>query len=251
MIEQARRHAVAGFLVCVAGFAVVLVCAYWVGPLERLDRTVLDALSVPTDTLVNQVAYVGFQVVNFRPFWVLVGTVAVLIALAQWRIRDAVIAAALVAGTGGLDLALKALLANPRYQPVPVDSDAYPWKDAFPSGHSAGSLAFSLAFLTVVPPSWQRPTAVAGIVFTLYISLGVLVLNYHYPSDVLGGWLLAAGWWFALLALPWFRREAASAPRARSSPPFVLGRPDHAAIFASRSVRRSSSGLTRPRSAET
>jgi undecaprenyl-diphosphatase len=168
---------------------------------------VLDALSVPTDTLVNEVAYAGFRVVNFKPFWVLVGTATALIALAQWRIRDAVFAVALVAGTGGLDLALKALLANPRYQPVPVDSVAYPWKDAFPSGHSAGSLAFSLAFLTVVPPSWRRPTAVAGIVFTLYISFGVLFLNYHYPSDVLGGWLLAAGWFFALLAVPWLSAE--------------------------------------------
>ena len=129
------------------------------------------------------------------------GAVAVLIALAQWRIRDAVLAAALVAGTGGLVLALKALLANPRYQPVPVGSNAYPFEDAFPSGHSAGSLAMSLAFLAVVPPSWRRPTAVAGIVFTLYISFGVLVLNYHYPGDVLAGWLLAAGWWFALLAV--------------------------------------------------
>lgn len=222
-IEVARRHAVAGCLVCLAGFVVVLVCAYWVGPLERLDRTALDVLSVPIDTLVNEVAYAGFQVVNFRPFWVLMGTVTVLIALAQWRIRDAVIAAALVAGTGGLVLALKALLANPRYQPVPVDSDAYPWEDAFPSGHAAGSLAFSLAFLTVVPPSWRRPTAVAGIVFTLYISFGVLVLNYHYPSDVLAGWLLAAGWWFALLAVPWLSADPRR-PRPRARPWRFSGR---------------------------
>jgi hypothetical protein len=61
---------------------------------------------------------------------------------------------------------------------------------AFPSGHSAGSLAMSLAFLTVVPRSWLGPTAVIGVVFTLLVSFGVLVLNYHYPSDVLGGWLL-------------------------------------------------------------
>ena len=176
---------------------VVLVLAYWVGPAERLDRSVLDALSTPTDTFVNEVAYVGFLVVNFRPAWVLVGAITVLIALAQWRTRDAVFAAALVAGAGGLDLILKALLVNPRYQPVPIGSDAYPWKEAFPSGHAAGSLALSLAFLTVVPPSWLRPTAIAGIVFTLYISFGVLVLNYHYPSDILAGWLLAAGWWFA------------------------------------------------------
>lgn len=111
----------------------MLVLAYRVGPAERLDRSVLDALSTPTDTLVNEVAYVGFLVVNFRPAWVLVGAITVLIALAQWRIRDAVLAA-------------------------------------------------------------------AGIVFTLYISLGVLLLNYHYPGDVPAGWLLAAGWWFFLLA---------------------------------------------------
>jgi membrane-associated phospholipid phosphatase len=201
VIEAARRHAVAGCLVCVAGFGLVLVLAYWVGPAERLDRTVLDALSTPTNTLANEVAYVGFQIVNTIPVWVAAATIAALIALAQWRIRDAVLAVALVAGTGGLVLALKALFVNPRYQPVPVGSDAYPWKDAFPSGHSAGSLAMSLAFLTVVPVSWRRPTAAAGIVFTLFISLGVLILNYHYPSDVLAGWLLATGWWLALLAL--------------------------------------------------
>jgi len=138
MVERARRHAVGGCLACVAGFSLVLVFAYWVGPAERLDRSVLDALSTPTDTLVNEVAYAGFQVVNFRPTWVFVGAIAFLIALAQWRIGDAVLAAALIAGTGGLVLAFKALLANPRYQPIPVGSDAYPWKDAFPSGHAAG-----------------------------------------------------------------------------------------------------------------
>jgi membrane-associated phospholipid phosphatase len=192
---------VTGLLVCAVGFAVIVVLAYWVGPTERLDRSVLDALNTRPDTFINEVSYVGFQIVNFRPAWVLAGALAVLIALAQWRIRDAVFAAALIAGAGGLVLIFKALLANPRYQPVPVDSDAYPWKEAFPSGHSAGSLAWSLAFLSVVPISWRRPTAIVGVVFTLYISFGVLVLNYHYPSDVLGGWLLAAGWWFALLAL--------------------------------------------------
>jgi membrane-associated phospholipid phosphatase len=201
MIDAARRHAVAGCVACAAGFVVVLVLAYWVGPAERLDRSVLDAISTSTVTFANHVAYVGFQVVDFKPFWVLVGAITALIAFLQWRIADAVFAIALVAGTGALVLALKALLANPRYQPVPVGSNAYPWENAFPSGHSAGSLAMSLAFLAVVPPSWRRPIAVVGIVFTLYISIGVLILNYHYPGDVLAGWLLAAGWWFALLAV--------------------------------------------------
>jgi undecaprenyl-diphosphatase len=200
-VESARRNAIRCCLACAAGFIVVLVFAYWVGPAGRLDRNVLDAVATSTETFANHVTYVGFQVVNFRPTWVAVGAIAVLIALAQWRIRDAVLAAALIAGTGGLVLLLKALLTNPRYHPVPLNSDAYPWPNAFPSGHAAGSLAMALAFLMVVPPRWQRPTAIAGVVFTLYISLGVLIVNVHYPSDVLAGWLLAAGWWFALLAL--------------------------------------------------
>ena len=218
-VESARRHAIEGSLACLIGFALVLALAYWVGPTEQLDRTVLDALVTGADTPVNNVAYVGFQVVNFRPTWVLLGAIALLIALAQWRLWDAILAAALVGGTGALVLALKALLANPRYQPVPIGTDAYPWEQAFPSGHAPGSLAMSLAILTVVPPSWQRPTAAAGVVFTAYISLGVLVLNYHYPSDVLAGWLLAAGWWFALLALP-------KPFQARDRPSTRLNQPD-------------------------
>lgn len=206
--ERVRQHATEGCLACLIGFGLVLALAYWVGPTERLDRTVLDTLDTGTDTFVNHVAYVGFQVVNTIPVWVLAATIAALIALAQWRLGDAVFAVAVVAGTGILVLALKALLVNPRYQPIPLNSDAYPWKDAFPSGHSSGSLAMSLAFFTVVPLSWRRSTAVAGAAFTLYISFGVLVLNYHYPGDVLAGWLLAAGWWFALVALrsPWRMR---------------------------------------------
>jgi membrane-associated phospholipid phosphatase len=221
IVEAARRHAVAGLLACAAGFALILVLAYWVGPAERLDRDLLDAVATPTDTLVNEVAYAGFQVVDFRPTWVLVGAIAFLIAMAQWRLWDAVLAAALMAGTGALVLGLKALLSNPRYQPVPIGSDAYPWEEAFPSGHAAGSLAMSLAFLSVVPPSWRRPAAIAGVVFTLYISLGVVLLNYHYPGDVPAGWLLAAGWWFALLAL--IPASELSGSETRDQPPGDVG----------------------------
>jgi hypothetical protein len=64
MIEAARRHAVAGCVACAAGFVVVLVLAYWIGPAERLDRSVLDAISTSTVSFANHVAYVGFQVVD-------------------------------------------------------------------------------------------------------------------------------------------------------------------------------------------
>jgi hypothetical protein len=42
----------------------------------------------------------------------------------QWRVRDAALGRAHLAGTGALVLALKALLANPHSHPNPVNSDA-------------------------------------------------------------------------------------------------------------------------------
>ena len=40
-----------------------------------------------------------------------------------------------------------------------------------------------------------------------------VVLHYHYPSDVLGGWLVAAGWGFAVVAT---LRYPAAAPTSAS-----------------------------------
>jgi membrane-associated phospholipid phosphatase len=178
MLEDARRHAMGGCLACLAGLAAVLVLAYWVGPLEHLDRSVLDALSRPTGTFANELA----------------------IALARRRAPDAVFAVALVAGTGLLDLALQALISHPRYRPIPPGGSPYPFDNSYPSGHSAGALAISLAFLTVVPPARRRPAAAAGVLYTVAVAVALPVINYHFPSDVLGGWLLAGAWWFALLA---------------------------------------------------
>lgn len=198
MVESARRNAVAGCLACIAGLGLVLVFAYWVGPLERLDRSVLDALSAPTGSFANEAAYAAVKLADPVAF-VIAATVAALIGLARGRIWDAVFAVALIAGTGLLDLALQALISHPRYRPIPAEG-AYPFDNSYPSGHSAGALAISLAFLAVVPPSWRRPTAAVGALYTLAVSFSLPIVNYHFPSDVLGGWLLAAGWWFALLA---------------------------------------------------
>lgn len=52
-----------------------------------------------------------------------------------------------------------------------------------------------------MPDPWKRAVAAIGIAFNFAVGAALLVLNYHYPSDVLGGWLVALGWCFALLAL--------------------------------------------------
>lgn len=204
MIEAAREHAVVCCLACAGCLVVLVLLAYEVGPAMRLDESVLRALNAPLGSTANQVAYAVEQLVTPLA-QVVLAIAAGALALARGRPRRAVFALALVAGTAILVQLLKLALANPRYQPVPppalFGSKVYPWENSFPSGNSAGALALALAFVYVVPARWRRPVAAIGILFTLAVAIGLPIINYHYPSDVLGGWLTAGAWFFALLAM--------------------------------------------------
>ena len=201
LIDGARRRPLAVCLACVAALLALLVLAYWVSPTERVDEDVLNAVSTPSGSPLHDVAFAVEQLMS--PFgWAVFAIAAFLLASWQGRHKRALLALALILGTGLVDMVLKAVFEHPRPQSIPVgEFEWFPIAMAFPSGHSAGAVAIALAFLFVVPPSWRRPTAAVGLVFALAVSAGLLVLNYHYPSDVLAGWLLAIGWCFALLAV--------------------------------------------------
>ena len=68
---------------------------------------------------------------------------------------------------------------------------------SFPSGHAMGSAAFFLALYLLVAqlaPRWRTLAGVLAALFTLGIGVSRLVLQVHYPSDVLAGWALSAAW---------------------------------------------------------
>jgi membrane-associated phospholipid phosphatase len=56
---------------------------------------------------------------------------------------------------------------------------------------------------------------VAGACLVLAVGCSVMVLPWHFPSDVLGGVLVACGWGFAVLALRRIAEGGGSAPRAQ------------------------------------
>lgn len=144
-------------------------------------------MAFAVERLVKPLAQVGWTVL------------AVLLALRLRRPRRAAFAAAEVAGTAVLVQLLKIVCENPRFQPGPDDPFFWhPVANSFPSGNSAGALAIALAFVAVVPRRWRPATVAVGAGFTLAVSTGLLVLDYHFPSDILGGWLVALGWCFAL-----------------------------------------------------
>ena len=64
-----------------------------------------------------------------------------------------------------------------------------------PSGHATYSLALTLALVLLTWESPKRPWIVGfGVAFVGLIGLSRLYLGVHYPSDIVGGWLLATAW---------------------------------------------------------
>jgi membrane-associated phospholipid phosphatase len=120
------------------------------------------------------------------------------VALRRGLPRLAVASFVLVTGANLTTQVLKTVLAHQRYQPILGFRQIGP--TSFPSGHATAALAMTCAFVLVVPRAW-RPAAIAlGALATLGVGCSRVILHRHYPSDVLGGWLAAAGWCFAVVA---------------------------------------------------
>ncbi len=111
-------------------------------------------------------------------------------ALARGRPRTA-LAVATVMGMAPLTSEiLKPLLAHPHAQ---VGS-TYIAPASWPSGHATAAVALVLCAV-LVAPIWLRPAVAAfGGLFAVAVGCSLLILAWHMPSDVLGGYLVASLW---------------------------------------------------------
>ncbi|MBN2905111.1 MAG: phosphatase PAP2 family protein [Rhodobacteraceae bacterium] len=109
----------------------------------------------------------------------------------------------LVAMVGGLVLnnLLKLGVARPRPDLVPHAVAVF--TKSFPSGHAMNSAVVYLTLGTLLART-QRALGPRSLVMTLAVGLPVLIgvsriyLGVHWPSDVLAGWTLGAGWALAV-----------------------------------------------------
>jgi membrane-associated phospholipid phosphatase len=72
---------------------------------------------------------------------------------------------------------------------------------SWPSGHSTAAMTMALCALLVASPRWRPAVAAIGGLFALAVGFSLLTLAWHMPSDVIGGYLLAALWASAAVAL--------------------------------------------------
>ena len=121
------------------------------------------------------------------------------IALLRRRPSDALAAVLVVAGASVTTELLKFVLAHPRVKTA-IGADPFE-PSTFPSGHTTAAASIAIAYAFAAPDRLRGTVAAAGAFFALAVGASVIVIGWHYPSDVLGGLLVACGWGCAVLAL--------------------------------------------------
>jgi membrane-associated phospholipid phosphatase len=207
-VARRPRIALLAALVCVAGLLVTLVLAYFAPPFGGRDAATLQGfvdLNRPRiTTLLSHVAHLA----DPAPYG-LIGLALVVIALVRRRGRVAVAIVVILIGSAVTTEALKPLLSHPRPQEWLGKGQiaAASW----PSGHATAAMALALCGILAVPARWRPAAATAGGLFALAVAYSILVLGWHFPSDVIGGYLVA-GLWSSLAAAAIFRLDELRPP---------------------------------------
>lgn len=181
---------------CAALFGVLLMAAYGSSAARYADaRSLLGFVAVEPrgGSLPERIGQLG------NPAQVVVmGALLAGAAVLRGRPRVAAAVVVLIGLTSVSSQALKALLAYPRYEGTVAGAHVAP--AAFPSGHSTAAMALALSLVLVSPARLRPLAALVGTGFALSVAFSVIALGWHFPSDAVGGFLLASGWALVLMA---------------------------------------------------
>lgn len=158
-----------------------------------IDRTVLlhiHALfgSKPLDYIVPITTDIGGTIGIITLTAIFVGTCA--------RKRMYNRALLVLAGAGGaviLNLILKSMFT--RVRPELWDRLIIENGFSFPSGHAMGSSALALSIIAALwYTRWRAWAIIVGALYVLYVGFTRLYLGVHYPTDIIGGWVISFAW---------------------------------------------------------
>lgn len=195
------------------------------GETHRLDEMILLALREPGDS--SDPLGPGWLEESVRDLTALGGTtILTLVTLAALiyllligKRLTAFMVFVSVAGGTVLSSVLKWGIARPRPDLVPHGMEVY--TSSFPSGHSTMSAVVYLtlgALLARAQPQQRVKIFLLVLAATVTVIVGIsrVYLGVHWPTDVLGGWALGAGWaclcWLLLL---WLQMRGQVEPEAR------------------------------------
>ncbi len=181
--------------------------------LARFDSALATALSQHLST---EVLRATAMITHLGDSAFLIG-LGVLVTVTLLLMRRALLALTWAVATGAgalLNLLLKSIFERSRplhdHGVVVVDG----W--SFPSGHASGAmlvyglLAYVLIRLT--PHRWHLPIAIVAVALIVFVGFSRVLLQVHYLSDVLAGYLSGAAWGLlcvtGLEAVRWRERQS-------------------------------------------
>lgn len=191
-----RRHWLVAGVAALTAFGIVLALVWSSGGTDTLDAAVtlvaINVRSYPVTLTARSITALG-------AFPTVVG-VAFVVTVVLWRrtksIGLSLVLPTAVVVTAGLVYLLKSAVSRPR---PPIDTLlGNPSTDfSFPSGHTTnGSVVYLLSALllaTTLERLWQRRLiSVVGGLIGLAVGLTRVYLGFHWATDVVAGWLLAA-----------------------------------------------------------
>jgi membrane-associated phospholipid phosphatase len=194
-IRTSRWLALGGFVVLALYLRVV--------PEPVLDRGVLDWLWEPP---ISQ-SPLAEAITTLGDSRLLVALALMLGAVLYWRGARRLAALPLFGVASGalLSYGIKLVVARPTTW-FPLWGRLTSTDDSFPSGHAVQTIVFYGLLATLAlewPPLARQRRLVVGATIALVALIGYtrVYLGNHWPTDVVGGWLLGWGWLGVLGAL--------------------------------------------------
>jgi membrane-associated phospholipid phosphatase len=188
-------------------FFVVLAAAYWVPFALSADGFAVRGFRALETPRLEPIAMAIAHMADPLPF-VFATAALMTIALLRGRPRHALGVLFLLGGANATSQILKIVLAHPRSHEFLGDAQIA--AAAFPSGHATASMSLAFAAVLVAPAARRPLVAVVGALFALGVSESIMMLAWHFPSDVIGGYLVALS--FACLVVAGLRSADARWP---------------------------------------
>jgi len=184
---------------CGAAFLSALLAFLWYVSFHSADATRFNLAIVsharPLSFHVHVAAIAQFVTGLIEPTpYVILASVPVILSLFRRLPIVALAIVCIIAGATVTTELLKPLLGAQLQGGGPITPGS------FPSGHVTAATALVLCMVLASPWWLRRPVALAGAAFVVVVGGAVVMLGWHYPSDVAGGVLVASIWWLLGIA---------------------------------------------------
>jgi membrane-associated phospholipid phosphatase len=188
-MPRRARTALLGAAAGVVLLAVTWYAAHYIALGRSVDASVLRGFADLTRPRLDRLA--NFIAGLCDPSrYVFLAAAPVIVALIRRRPRVAAMIALVLLCANETTQLLKPLLAGPHDYVQGVPLGEHTW----PSGHATAAMSLALCSVIAAPPRRRPVVAAAMAAFAIAVSYSFLELAWHYPSDVLGGFLVAGTW---------------------------------------------------------